>query len=211
VHGLSAACCFLPELTPSFFPCSWMPGEPWELKGCGTDAGPDNGTFPWVSSQMRVVFSWKCWLSSFLCPLHIRIYLWLQPGFSSLATSCSSDVKLLHTLEEFHQPGFSTQSYHNRLPQSVGPPSCRSLFFFFFFFLVVSRGPKACVLKTTSCSCLSFCFPASTRWLTTSATPVPTSYHILLVSVGTTHIHGAFIYIKAKHSYTPDKYKSKWL
>jgi hypothetical protein len=93
----------------------------------------------------------------------------------------------------------------------VGPPSCRSLFFFFFFFLVVSRGPKACVLKTTSCSCLSFCFPASTRWLTTSATPVPTSYHILLVSVGTTHIHGAFIYIKAKHSYTPDKYKSKWL
>lgn len=62
---------------------------------------------------------------------------------------------------------------------------------------MVSRGLKACVLKSTSCSCLSFCFPASTRWLTTSATPVPTSYHILLVSVGTKHIHGAFIYIKA--------------
>lgn len=78
----------------------------------------------------------ECWLSSSPSPLHTLLYLWLQPGFLSQVTSCSSDAELLHTLEEFCQPGFSTSPitmglgcHRVWLMEGLRPPSCRSLFF----------------------------------------------------------------------------------
>lgn len=87
------------------------------------------GTSSQVSVQMLVLFSWcrlqwcPCVQGTLLETIHIPQRLWLQPGFPSQTTSCSSDADFFffHILEEVCQPGFSIQSHDNcsGLPQSM--------------------------------------------------------------------------------------------
>lgn len=148
-----------PELTPSFFSSSWVPREPWEAlcKAGAQKLALTVGTSPWVSSRMRVLsswFGWKCWLSSYpLSTAHSSLSV--APTRCLLkATSCSSDAKLLRTLEEFHQPDFGIQSCHSGsgLPQTVVYGRSEATQLQESVCLTVSMGPKACVLKSTRVS-----------------------------------------------------------